>query len=97
MSDESGASAGLLRDIFQQFTDNPNTIIGTVATALLVFFIVDTLRAWYRLCHVPGPFGAGFTRLWMFRGSMRAQQPMEIQAAIEKYGRDNNSLQWDTY
>lgn len=94
MSDESGASAGLLRDILQQFTDNPRTVIGTVATALLVFFIVDTLRAWYRLCHVPGPFGAGFTRLWLFRGSMRAQQPMEIQAAIEKYGRDNKSLRW---
>ena len=95
MSDESGASAGLLRDILQQFTDNPKVIIGAAAVGLLAFFVVDTLRAWYRLCHVPGPFGAGLTRLWMFRGSMRAQQPMEIQAAIEKYGRDNNPLQID--
>ncbi|RBR23415.1 uncharacterized protein FIESC28_03794 [Fusarium coffeatum] len=86
MSDESGASAGLLRDILQQLTDNPKVIIGAAAVGLLVFFVIDTLRAWYRLCHVPGPFGAGLTRLWMFRGSMRAQQPMEIQAAIEKYG-----------
>ncbi|CEI70900.1 hypothetical protein FVEN_g9720 [Fusarium venenatum] len=86
MSNESGSSTGLLRDIVQLVADEPKTAIGTVVVGFLIIFIVNTFRAWYRLSHVPGPFFASFSRLWLLRASMRAQQPMEIQAANEKYG-----------
>jgi hypothetical protein len=87
MSIESGSSAGLLRDILRLVIDEPRIAIGTAVVCLVILFIVDSLRAWYRLSHVPGPFVASFSRFWMLRGSMRAQLPMEMQAAVEKYGR----------
>ncbi|GKU10840.1 unnamed protein product, partial [Fusarium langsethiae] len=86
MSSENGGSAGLLRDILQLVTDGPEMAISTAVIGLVIVFIVNSFRAWYRLSHVPGPFLASFSRFWMLRGSMRGQQPMEMQAAVEKYG-----------
>lgn len=86
MSDGSGPSAGLLRDMLQRIAVDPKFDVGTVVVGLVFLFIIHSFRVWYRLSHVPGPFLAGFSRFWMLRGSMRAQQPMEIQAAVEKYG-----------
>ncbi|KAL3595685.1 hypothetical protein FPOAC2_10040 [Fusarium poae] len=86
MSKESDSSAGLVRDIVQLITDEPKATIGIAFISLFVIFVVDSLRAWHRLSHIPGPFLASFSRLWLLRGSMRAQLPMEIQAAVEKHG-----------
>jgi len=54
-----------------------------LATAVL---LVDALRSWYRLSHVPGPFWAAFSKYWMVKHSLRGEQPYAIQKANEKYG-----------
>jgi hypothetical protein len=86
MSIEGDTSAGFLRDVLQGVADHPRTVIATAALGLVVLFVADTLRTWYRLSHVPGPFWAGFSKAWMVRQSFKGTQPYAIQQANEKYG-----------
>ncbi|SPO01775.1 related to pisatin demethylase (cytochrome P450) [Cephalotrichum gorgonifer] len=60
--------------------------VATVAGTLLALFLARTLRAWYRLSHVPGPFWAGFSKYWMVRESLKGTQPYAIQNVIAEYG-----------
>ena len=59
---------------------------GTVAGALAALFLARTLRAWYRLSHVPGPLSGGFSKWWMVRESLKGRQPYAIRDVIEEYG-----------
>ncbi|KAF5684573.1 pisatin demethylase (cytochrome P450) [Fusarium circinatum] len=86
MSPEGDTSAGFLRDVWQGVADHPRAVIATAALGLVVLFVADTLRTWYRLSHVPGPFWAGFSKAWMVRQSFKGTQPYAIQQANEKYG-----------
>lgn len=79
-------SKGLLRDALQSVVDHPQTVVLTAAIGLVILFVADTLRVWYRLSHVPGPFLAGFSKVWMVKESFKGQQPYAIQKANEKYG-----------
>ncbi|KAH7303982.1 cytochrome P450 [Stachybotrys elegans] len=60
--------------------------LASVFGAAAVIFLLDTIRAWLPLRHVPGPFWAGFSKYWMIRASLRGEQPYAIQEANEKYG-----------
>ncbi|RKL19312.1 hypothetical protein BFJ68_g3586 [Fusarium oxysporum] len=86
MTLEGDPSAGFLRDVLQSVTDHPRAVIATTVLGLVVLFVADTLRTWYRLSHVPGPFWAGFSKAWMVRQSFKGIQPYAIQQANEKYG-----------
>lgn len=59
---------------------------GAIAGTLVALFLARTLRAWYRLSHVPGPFSGGFSKWWMVRESLRGTQPYAIRDVIEEYG-----------
>lgn len=59
---------------------------GAVAGTLVALFLARTLRAWYRLSHVPGPFSGGFSKWWMVRQSLKGRQPYAIRDVIEEYG-----------
>ncbi|RSL52120.1 hypothetical protein CEP53_008193 [Fusarium sp. AF-6] len=84
MSADQGISPGPPGESF--VTLSPGTVILTAVIGLAVLFLVDSLRSWYRLSHVPGPFWAGFSKAWMVRQSLKGTQPYAIQAANEKYG-----------
>ncbi|KAJ4249734.1 hypothetical protein NW762_012075 [Fusarium torreyae] len=87
MSDEQGRVAtGLLRDALQDLSNHFGTVSLTVAIGLLILFVADSFRVWYRLSHVPGPFWAAFSKAWMVRQSFKGRQPYAIQEANEKYG-----------
>ena len=80
--------SALLREAIAELSRLSGTAItaGIVGFAALLF-VVDTLRSWYRLSHVPGPFWAGFSKYWMVRQSLKGQQPYAVQQANEKYGK----------
>ncbi len=61
--------------------------LSVTATVLAALLLWETLRAWSRLSHVPGPFWAGFSKYWMVSQSLKGQQPYAIQKANEKYGK----------
>jgi cytochrome P450 len=78
-----GLAAGLLASALSL---SPSTLIATICGIVVVAVLADTLRAWYRLSHIPGPFWAGFSKYWMISGSLKGEQPYLIQKANEKYG-----------
>jgi hypothetical protein len=80
------ASKGVFWDALQSVVDNPQTVVLTAVIGLVILFVADTLRVWYHLSHVPGPFLAGFSKAWMVKESFKGEQPYAIQKATEKYG-----------
>lgn len=84
---QGGTSIGLLRDAVEKLSNHSGTAILTAAIGLVILFIADSLRVWYRLSHVPGPFWAAFSKAWMVRQSFKGRQPYAIQEANEKYGK----------
>ncbi|KAF5722727.1 pisatin demethylase (cytochrome P450) [Fusarium mundagurra] len=86
MTAKGDISAGFLRDVWQGVVDDPRAVIAIAVLGLVVLFVADTSRTWYRLSHVPGPFWAGFSKAWMVRQSFKGIQPYAMQQANEKYG-----------
>ena len=62
------------------------TYMAGFAGSIAVLLLVDMLRAWYRLSHVPGPFLASLSKYWLVSHSLKGNQPYAIQAANQKYG-----------
>ncbi|KAM5368082.1 hypothetical protein ACJZ2D_009686 [Fusarium nematophilum] len=87
MSAEQGSSTTLLQEALAGLNRLSGTIIvAGIASFAVALFLADTVRSWYRLSHVPGPFWAAFSKGWMVRQSLKGQQPYAIQEANEKYG-----------
>ncbi|KAJ3528911.1 hypothetical protein NM208_g9996 [Fusarium decemcellulare] len=86
MGTEQGVSTALLRDALTSLSNHCETVVLTIIVGSTVLFVADTLRTWFRLSHVPGPFSAGFSKAWMVRQSFKGQQPYAIQELNEKYG-----------
>lgn len=53
---------------------------------LPVYFAASTLYAWSRLRHVPGPWAAGFSYLWVLRATASGQLAREYDDLVHKYG-----------
>ncbi|KAH8880571.1 cytochrome P450 [Thozetella sp. PMI_491] len=54
----------------------------------LLFFgaLLSEFRLWYRLRHIPGPFFAGFSLLWVVRKCIHGKAHVEFQKLAERYG-----------
>lgn len=61
-------------------------VIGALAIAL--WYVVSTAVAWYRLCHIPGPFLASLSDLWM----VRASTSTKLSEIFEQLGREYGPL-----
>lgn len=61
-------------------------MLGILITTFLVAYCAHTWYAWRRLSHIPGPFFAAFTKLWMVRQSMKRRQPYAFKQANDRYG-----------
>ena len=59
---------------------------GIVAGVVAAVYLTCTLYSWYRLCHIPGPFWAGFSRYWSLRELVKGRQPSAFKEANDKYG-----------
>ncbi|KAK3367685.1 cytochrome P450 family protein [Podospora didyma] len=58
---------------------------GGVAS-LLVYIVALRITAWNRLRHIPGPFGVGWSKLWIFRHTFAGNLCLVTKAVCEKYG-----------
>jgi hypothetical protein len=68
---------------------NLSITAGTVLVAIAassIAYLLNVWHTWRQLSHVPGPFWAGFTKLWMVRQSFRRRQPYAIMEANNTYG-----------
>lgn len=60
------------------------SVIGILLVTVVVLLWV---RSWNRLRHVPGPFIAGWSKLWMLFNTMGGRMHLVVEEAGEKYGK----------
>lgn len=53
---------------------------------LLLVSVVYQLRSWYRLRHIPGPFAASVSQLWMVKHALSGRFHERLRDVSEKYG-----------
>lgn len=53
---------------------------------LAVWFLVARVRAYARLSHIPGPFWAGWTDLWLIRAQLSGRISFILAEENTKYG-----------
>jgi hypothetical protein len=66
-------------------TDRATLAIAVVSAALCAYLVRLVLQ-WRRLSHVPGPFFASISKLWMVRESLKGRQPISFKEVNDKYG-----------
>ena len=54
--------------------------------SLLLWFLLSSLASWYRLRHIPGPFLASISYMWLGSNAWRMRQYEAHQGLNEKYG-----------
>jgi len=55
--------------------------------AVVVYAVISRFLAWRRLCHVPGPTSAGWSRSWLVKHQLAGKLPKDVADLCEKYGR----------
>ncbi|KAI1171599.1 cytochrome P450 [Nemania sp. FL0916] len=57
-----------------------------VVVVTFVWYIISCVTAWHKLRHIPGPFLASFSHLWVARAVFSGRIPYIVNAEQEKYG-----------
>lgn len=65
---------------------NPTGLAVVVAILGIGWLIVSTIHSWYRLRHVPGPWLASFSYLWLIRNAVKGIQLEAFKTASKEYG-----------
>ena len=76
-----------LLKLFKPGSENHATIAASLLFLGFVVFTVQTLRAWYRLRHVKGPFWAGLSKIWLIRAVSSGNMHWEFANVNKKYGK----------
>ncbi|KAH8896080.1 cytochrome P450 [Thozetella sp. PMI_491] len=63
-----------------------STIVSSVIVSLVTWYLVSAVLAWYRLRHIPGPWLASFSYLWIGLNTLRGKNA-QAYLSLEKYGR----------
>jgi len=64
---------------------DPVQLLPLGAAALALYYVVSSFTTWYRLRHVPGPFLASFSYLWLMRNNLLGISSTKL-VHIKKYG-----------
>lgn len=62
------------------------TLLGLALTIGILSFFISTFRAWYRLSHVPGPFLASVSCIWIVRQLLKGRIAPAL-LGLQKHGR----------
>jgi hypothetical protein len=66
--------------------DSKTTIISASVAALVAWFILSSLRQYFRLRHIPGPPGAGLSKWWLIGRITSGRTHLDYYEVCEKYG-----------
>ncbi|KAM7208157.1 cytochrome P450 [Naviculisporaceae sp. PSN 640] len=72
-----------LRAMFNYFTITNFLPLSLGAFGL--YYLVSSLTTWYRLRHVPGPFLASFSYLWLMKNNLLGISSTQLES-LKKYG-----------
>lgn len=62
------------------------TLLGLAVIIAVSWFFISTFKAWHRLSHVPGPFLAAFSSLWIVRHLLKGRITPAL-LGLQKHGR----------
>ena len=68
------------------------TIAASLVGLLTAAFSARVAYRWYRLSHIPGPFWASFSSLWMVKVTLEGRAPEAWKEATDKYGAAGSPL-----
>lgn len=57
-----------------------------LVAVLFGLLISSSMRTYFRLRHIPGPSGVGFSKLWLLRRSFGGRFHLDTLELCEKYG-----------
>jgi hypothetical protein len=60
--------------------------IATVFGAFFALYIAYAVWIWHRLSHIPGPFWAGVSKVWLIREAFLGRQPVTLRDVTNEYG-----------
>lgn len=57
-----------------------------LGTSIVLWFVVSTVVSWYRLRHIPGPWLASVSNIWMIRAAISEKLNVAFEEAGKTYG-----------
>ncbi|KAH8780172.1 BcABA1, cytochrome P450 monooxygenase [Diaporthe sp. PMI_573] len=57
-----------------------------LGTSILLWFVISTVVAWYRLRHIPGPWLASVSNIWIIRAATSEKLNVVFEEAGKTYG-----------
>jgi hypothetical protein len=76
----------------QAILDHSQVLIFSAVTLFALSFVSKSLRAWYRLRHVKGPFSAAFSNFWLIRHVGGGTMHLDLADVCNKYGTVTQAL-----
>ncbi|XXG95666.1 hypothetical protein Hte_001935 [Hypoxylon texense] len=69
-----------------EIASDPARFVTLLAFLAISWYVTSSVYSWYRLRHVPGPFLASFSYLWLARRAYGGTQLEDYALATRKYG-----------
>jgi zinc transporter ZupT len=66
--------------------------IAILLGGLVAAYVLHVIWQWRRLSHIPGPFTAGFSKLWVFREAILLRLPTSYEELGRRYGESSLTL-----
>lgn len=57
-----------------------------LVAVLVGAIVLDSFRSCFRLRHIPGPWWASFSKLWLIRATAGGRMHLDYAGVAEKYG-----------
>ncbi|OCT52373.1 hypothetical protein CLCR_11071 [Cladophialophora carrionii] len=67
-------------------------VLAAIVTAAVVWVVVSTAASYHRLRHIPGPWLARFSQLWLLNVTSKGDLYLAMEGVIEKYGRMGRAI-----
>jgi cytochrome P450 len=61
-------------------------ILIVTISVIIVWCIINTIRSYRRLSHIPGPFSAHLSKWWMIRATATGEMPFRLADLCQQYG-----------
>lgn len=75
-----------LQNMILMMTGSIGNIIAVLASCFVLWYIISVATSWYRLRHIPGPFLAAFSYLWIAPVSFHVKHYETNKVLNEKFG-----------
>lgn len=59
-----------------------------IPLGLVAYYIITSYLSYRRLAHIPGPWLARWSSLWLVRAMWRKESHLEFHGVAQKYGED---------